>query len=93
MVSVMVCVVMTVWLYGLFPREWMDVLSPPIMPPSQQRRSAYTQNNLERLVRGMVTFITVLLPPDRLLCPWEYVRQQTDPCFNTSYTKANGNSR
>uniref|UniRef100_A0A665UF16 Zgc:162324 n=1 Tax=Echeneis naucrates TaxID=173247 RepID=A0A665UF16_ECHNA len=35
--SVMACVVMTVYMYGLFPREWMDVLSPPIMPPSQQR--------------------------------------------------------
>uniref|UniRef100_A0A3Q4MYP8 OCRE domain-containing protein n=1 Tax=Neolamprologus brichardi TaxID=32507 RepID=A0A3Q4MYP8_NEOBR len=38
-VHVMVCVVMSVCFYGLFPREWMDVLSPPIMPPSQQRRS------------------------------------------------------
>ncbi|CAG5980421.1 unnamed protein product, partial [Menidia menidia] len=34
------------------PREWMDVLSPPIMPPSQQRRSGNTQNNLESRGRG-----------------------------------------
>ncbi|KAM7402210.1 hypothetical protein PAMP_017473 [Pampus punctatissimus] len=27
------------------PREWMDVLSPPIMPPSQQRRSDNTGNH------------------------------------------------
>uniref|UniRef100_A0A3P9CFF2 OCRE domain-containing protein n=1 Tax=Maylandia zebra TaxID=106582 RepID=A0A3P9CFF2_9CICH len=45
LVSVMVCVVMSVCFYGLFPREWMDVLSPPIMPPSQQRRSGNTWNN------------------------------------------------
>lgn len=60
MVSIMACVVMTVCLYGLFPREWMDVLSPPIMPPSQQRRSGNTWNNHENLIRGTVTLILVL---------------------------------
>ncbi|XP_026202862.1 uncharacterized protein C3orf67 homolog isoform X3 [Anabas testudineus] len=34
------------------PREWMDVLSPPIMPPSQRRRSDSTRNNQENPVRG-----------------------------------------
>lgn len=32
------------------PREWMDVLSPPIMTPSQQRRSGNTLNNKENQV-------------------------------------------
>lgn len=50
-------VVMTVCFYGLFPREWMDVLSPPIMPPSQLRRSGNTRNNPENLISGMVTLI------------------------------------
>lgn len=56
----MACVVMTVCFYGLFPREWMDVLSPPIMPPSQLRRSGNTRNNLENLISGTVTLILVL---------------------------------
>lgn len=60
MVSIMACVVMTVCFYGLFPREWMDVLSPPIMPPSQLRRSGNTRNNLENLISGTVTLILVL---------------------------------
>ncbi|XP_053171503.1 uncharacterized protein C3orf67 homolog [Scomber japonicus] len=34
------------------PREWMDVLSPPIMPPSQQRRSDNTGNHCEGLIGG-----------------------------------------
>ncbi|XP_074534619.1 protein CFAP20DC isoform X2 [Halichoeres trimaculatus] len=34
------------------PREWMDLLSPPIMPPSQQRRSDSTRNNLGNLIAG-----------------------------------------
>ncbi|KAM7006185.1 protein CFAP20DC [Tautogolabrus adspersus] len=34
------------------PREWMDVLSPPIMPPGQQRRSEDTWNNLGNLNTG-----------------------------------------
>lgn len=50
-------VVMTVCFYGLFPREWMDVLSPPIMPPSQLRRSGNTRNNPENLISGTVTLI------------------------------------
>lgn len=56
----MACVVMTVCFYGLFPREWMNVLSPPIMPPSQLRRSGNTRNNLENLISGTVTLILVL---------------------------------
>lgn len=50
-------VVMTVCFYGLFPREWMDVLSPPIMPPSQLRRSGNTRNNPKNLINGTVTLI------------------------------------
>ncbi|XP_028303181.1 protein CFAP20DC isoform X2 [Gouania willdenowi] len=34
------------------PREWMDVLSPPVMPPSQQRRSGNTLINWGDQVRG-----------------------------------------
>ncbi|KAK5872549.1 hypothetical protein PBY51_013236 [Eleginops maclovinus] len=33
------------------PREWMDVLSPPIMPLSQRRRSANTWNHLDLIGR------------------------------------------
>lgn len=36
-------------LYGLLlPREWMDVLSPPIMPPGRQRRSDGTGTDVVR---------------------------------------------
>ncbi len=63
MESVMACVVMTVYLYGLFPREWMDVLSPPIMPPSQQGRSDNTWNIRENPLGGTVTLIFVLFAP------------------------------
>lgn len=48
---------MTVCFYGLFPREWMDVLSPPIMPPSQLRRSDNTRDDLENLISGTVALI------------------------------------
>ncbi|XP_041639856.1 uncharacterized protein C3orf67 homolog [Cheilinus undulatus] len=34
------------------PREWMDVLSPPIIPPGQQRRSDDTGNNAGNLNTG-----------------------------------------
>lgn len=82
----MACVVMTVCFYGLLPREWMDVLSPPIMPPSQQRRSGNTWNNRENVIGGTVTLILVLLPPDTLLCPLNSGRQQTIQCFNINHT-------
>ncbi|XP_029006093.1 uncharacterized protein C3orf67 homolog isoform X2 [Betta splendens] len=38
------------------PREWIDVLSPPIMPPSQRRRSPSTQKNQENIVPGEDVF-------------------------------------
>ncbi|XP_042262080.1 uncharacterized protein C3orf67 homolog isoform X1 [Thunnus maccoyii] len=34
------------------PREWMDVLSPPIMPPSRRRRSDNPGNHCEGLIGG-----------------------------------------
>ncbi|KAM3621825.1 uncharacterized protein V6R79_016501 [Siganus canaliculatus] len=34
------------------PREWMDVLSPPIMPPSQQRRSGSTRSERGNVIGG-----------------------------------------
>ncbi|XP_061687979.1 uncharacterized protein C3orf67 homolog isoform X2 [Syngnathoides biaculeatus] len=33
------------------PREWMDALSPPILPRSRHRRSGNTTNNREDLIR------------------------------------------
>lgn len=74
MVSIMARVVMTVCFYGLFPREWMDVLSPPIMPPSQLRRSDNTRNNLENLIIGTVTLILALFASS---CPLRAGRLQT----------------
>lgn len=74
----MACVVMTACLYGLFPREWMDVLSPPIMPPGEQRRSDNTRNNHENLIRGTVTLILVLLAADTRLCPLKSGRQKNN---------------
>lgn len=74
----MVCVVMSVCLYGLSPREWMDVLSPPIMPPSLQRRSGNTWNNGGSVVGGTETFILVLLPADCLfVCECREDRKQS----------------
>lgn len=93
MVSVIACVAMTVLLYGLFTREWMDVLSPPIMPPSQQRRSGNIGNNRENLIGGTVALISVLWPPDTLSCPLKSVRQQqTILCFNTDHTNCSNAS-
>ncbi|XP_037535719.1 uncharacterized protein C3orf67 homolog [Nematolebias whitei] len=66
------------------PREWMDVLSPPIMPPSQQRRSAYTQNNLERLVRGKDGLVKEEENED------EYLKLLYDPCLNCYFDPKTG---
>ncbi|XP_054586634.2 protein CFAP20DC isoform X2 [Nothobranchius furzeri] len=66
------------------PREWMDVLSPPIMPPSQQRRSGYTQNNLERLVRGEDGLVKEEENED------EYLKLLYDPCLNCYFDPETG---
>lgn len=56
--TVMVCVVITMWLYApFFPREWMDVLSPPIMPARQPGRSGNTPNDWGNLGGGTVTLL------------------------------------
>lgn len=93
----MVCVVMSVCFYGLFPREWMDVLSPPIMPPSQQRRSGNAWNNGGSLVRGTETFILVPLPADCLfVCESQEDRKQSSAVALTLMAQmdtANGNIR
>lgn len=84
-VSIMVCVVMTVCFYGLVPREWMDALRPPVMSPSQQRRSGTTRTSQENLIRGTVTSIFAFF----LLSPKSGGRQQqcsalTSTPFHTS---------
>ena len=72
--SVMARVVMTVRLYGLSSREWMDVLSPPIMPPSQQRRSGNAWNNQENVIGGTVTLILVVFAPRRLIMSFKVMQ-------------------
>ncbi|XP_078802860.1 protein CFAP20DC isoform X3 [Oryzias latipes] len=66
------------------PREWMDVLSPPIMPPSLQRRSSNTWNNLKSLVRGE----DVLVKEEKT--EEEYLSLLYDPCLNCYFDPETG---
>ncbi|KAM4740714.1 protein CFAP20DC [Anableps anableps] len=66
------------------PREWMDVLSPPIMPPSQQRRSGNTENNLESLLRGGDGLVKEEENGD------EYLKLLYDPCLNCYFDPESG---
>ncbi|KAM4587296.1 protein CFAP20DC [Odontesthes bonariensis] len=66
------------------PREWMDVLSPPIMPPSQQRRSGNTQNNLESRGRGEDGLGKEEENED------EYLNLLYDPCLNCYFDPKTG---
>ncbi|XP_015247665.1 PREDICTED: uncharacterized protein C3orf67 homolog [Cyprinodon variegatus] len=66
------------------PREWMDVLSPPIMPPSQQRRSGNTENNLESLLRGGNDLVHGEENGD------EYLKLLYDPCLNCYFDPVSG---
>ncbi|KAK2862033.1 hypothetical protein Q5P01_001566 [Channa striata] len=66
------------------PREWMDVLSPPIMPPSQHRRSDSTWNNQENLVRGEDE------PVKEDENEEEYLNLFYDPCLNCYFDPKTG---
>ncbi|XP_029990857.1 protein CFAP20DC [Sphaeramia orbicularis] len=63
------------------PREWMDVLSPPIMPPSQHRRSGNTWDNREDLIGGEDEPVT---EED------EYLNLLYDPCLNCYFDPKTG---
>ncbi|XP_067359790.1 uncharacterized protein C3orf67 homolog isoform X3 [Channa argus] len=66
------------------PREWMDVLSPPIMPPSQHRRSDSTWNNEENLVRGEDETVKEEENEE------EYLNLLYDPCLNCYFDPKTG---
>lgn len=85
----MAWVVMTVCFYGPLPREWMDVLSPPLIPLSHGRRSANTWNNLD-LIGGTVMLIWYFCPQTPFDALFK-VRRQTIQCLNIyhcNYEKA-----
>ncbi|XP_075893208.1 protein CFAP20DC isoform X2 [Nelusetta ayraudi] len=66
------------------PREWMDVLSPPIMPPSQLRRSGNTRNNPENLISGGEDSANKQEDED------EYLNLLYDPCLNCYFDPKTG---
>uniref|UniRef100_A0A4W6D7G3 CFAP20 domain containing n=1 Tax=Lates calcarifer TaxID=8187 RepID=A0A4W6D7G3_LATCA len=66
------------------PREWMDVLSPPIMPPRQRRRSGNTWNNRENLVGGRDESVNEEENED------EYLNLLYDPCMNCYFDPKTG---
>ncbi|XP_041817858.1 uncharacterized protein C3orf67 homolog isoform X2 [Chelmon rostratus] len=66
------------------PREWMDVLSPPIMPPSQQRRSGNTWNNQENLIGGRDEPVNEEENED------DYLNLLYDPCLNCYFDPKTG---
>ncbi|GLD64572.1 uncharacterized protein AKAME5_001611100 [Lates japonicus] len=66
------------------PREWMDVLSPPIMPPRQRRRSGNTWNNRENLVGGRDESVNEEENED------EYLNLLYDPCLNCYFDPKTG---
>ncbi|XP_037643270.1 uncharacterized protein C3orf67 homolog isoform X1 [Sebastes umbrosus] len=67
------------------PREWMDVLSPPIMPPSQRRRSGNTRNNLEDLIGGRDESVNEEEKEED-----EYLNLLYDPCLNCYFDPKTG---
>ncbi|XP_010738184.3 protein CFAP20DC isoform X1 [Larimichthys crocea] len=66
------------------PREWMDVLSPPIMPPSQQRRSGISWSNRENLIGGGDESVNEEGNED------EYLNLLYDPCLNCYFDPKTG---
>ncbi|XP_034550105.1 uncharacterized protein C3orf67 homolog isoform X2 [Notolabrus celidotus] len=66
------------------PREWMDVLSPPIMPPSQQRRSDGTWNNPGNLIAGEEESLNEEENEE------EYLNLLYDPCLNCYFDPKTG---
>ncbi|XP_032370199.1 protein CFAP20DC isoform X2 [Etheostoma spectabile] len=66
------------------PREWMDVLSPPIMTPSQRKRSGNTWNHLEDLIGGRDESVNEEEKED------EYLNLLYDPCLNCYFDPKTG---
>ncbi|XP_034388150.1 uncharacterized protein C3orf67 homolog isoform X2 [Cyclopterus lumpus] len=66
------------------PREWMDVLSPPIMPPSERRRSGSSRKNLEDLIGGRDESVKDEEKED------EYLNLLYDPCLNCYFDPKTG---
>ncbi|XP_062258775.1 uncharacterized protein C3orf67 homolog [Platichthys flesus] len=62
------------------PREWMDVPSPPIMPPSQPRRSGNTWNDWENFIAG----------GDEEELEDEYLSLHYDSCLNCYFDPKTG---
>ncbi|XP_033940073.1 protein CFAP20DC isoform X1 [Pseudochaenichthys georgianus] len=65
------------------PREWMDVLSPPLIPLSHGRRSANTWNNLD-LIGGRDESLNEQEKED------EYLNLLYDPCLNCYFDPKTG---
>ncbi|XP_056294471.1 uncharacterized protein C3orf67 homolog isoform X2 [Pseudoliparis swirei] len=66
------------------PREWMDVLSPPIMPPSQRGWSGSSRNHLENLIGGREESVKDEEKED------EYLNLLYDPCLNCYFDPKTG---
>ncbi|XP_071383091.1 protein CFAP20DC [Centroberyx affinis] len=66
------------------PREWMDVLSPPIIPPSQRRRSGSTWHHHKDLIRGGDVSVHEEENED------EYLNLLYDPCLNCYFDPQTG---
>ncbi|XP_051271717.1 uncharacterized protein C3orf67 homolog isoform X1 [Dicentrarchus labrax] len=66
------------------PREWMDVLSPPIMPPSQRRRSGNTWSNRGNLIGEGDETVKEEENED------EYLNLLYDPCLNCYFDPKTG---
>ncbi|KAM3877720.1 protein CFAP20DC [Diretmus argenteus] len=66
------------------PREWMDVLSPPIFPPSQHGRSDNTQHRHRNLIRGQEAKVNEEENED------EYLNLLYDPCLNCYFDPQTG---
>ncbi|KAM8915769.1 protein CFAP20DC isoform 2-T2 [Spinachia spinachia] len=66
------------------PREWTDVLSPPIMPAGQRRRSDNTWNHLEDLIGGREESVNEEEKEE------EYLNLLYDPCLNCYFDPETG---
>ncbi|KAM4613753.1 protein CFAP20DC [Polymixia lowei] len=65
------------------PREWMDVLSPPIIPASQRKRTDDTSHHHKDLIRGRD--VSVNDGGDE-----EYLNLLYDPCLNCYFDPQTG---
>ncbi|XP_061905025.1 uncharacterized protein C3orf67 homolog isoform X4 [Entelurus aequoreus] len=66
------------------PREWMDVLSPPIMPPCLQRRSNEAGRRHQDLIKGREESENEEEMED------EYLNLLYDPCLNCYFDPETG---